>query len=618
MGKKLQHMLIFLLIILKELNMLEADCSCIANCVCVGLGVTRLPRRIPTSISTVTFVDNKISDIPPATFSNLPELQELHLQKNQLTYILSGTFSDLPKLKQLSLFSNKIRHIEPGAFENLPKLQRLILYGNRILNIQKGTFSNLPQLNWLELPYNKITSIQSHVFSNLPLLKRLRLEYNKITSIQSHAFSNLLQLKSLVLNSNQLTEIQPGIFSNLPKLATLYLLENKITSIQSDTFSNLPELKLLYLSCNKIRHIQSGSFSNLSILDLRDNDVSIRLVGQKLKDADLNGQICKHTMTTESTTPVDVSTIPLFTTTEGNNSPTSTSLGSTIATLPVGNQALFTSSVVPISSAFSATKTNNNPTSNPLNPKFATLSVRNQASPTTSAVQSSCDMCTVTSRYHWYFERNSDSVFSTAPSNNNQRKVLAKEIVIVQPTLILFPITGPSHRSGPSLSVIFSPVAVAIAIVTIPVTIILVVWCKVKKNCCPSGPKSKFVFNNIYPTFAVTDNGHHQTSQCQAITVSTTNTTTAEMTSGHDQTGLGQSQTKSESIASTTMAEMTTGHDQTSLGQSQSFDEPIPNTTAVDVHSGYDQTMQAQSHAITKTLQGMVSLRTTPIPLLLY
>ncbi|KAI8510779.1 hypothetical protein Bbelb_116950 [Branchiostoma belcheri] len=59
MGKNLRHVLIFLLIILKEPNMLEADCSasCVKhayypsfkNCDCPNLGLTNIPQNLPSS-----------------------------------------------------------------------------------------------------------------------------------------------------------------------------------------------------------------------------------------------------------------------------------------------------------------------------------------------------------------------------------------------------------------------------------------------------------------------------------------------------------------------------------------------------------------------------------------
>ncbi|XP_019632960.1 PREDICTED: uncharacterized protein LOC109476467 [Branchiostoma belcheri] len=58
MGRKLRHVLIFLLIILKEPSMPVAGCSCepSSSCSCIYLGLTSIPRNLPTSISKLDLI----------------------------------------------------------------------------------------------------------------------------------------------------------------------------------------------------------------------------------------------------------------------------------------------------------------------------------------------------------------------------------------------------------------------------------------------------------------------------------------------------------------------------------------------------------------------------------
>ncbi|XP_035664162.1 uncharacterized protein LOC118407752, partial [Branchiostoma floridae] len=70
MGRKLRHLLIFLLIILKEPNMSEAGCSC-ASSRCV---FAHLPK-----LEILDLENNQIIKIHANTFANLLQLQELHL-----------------------------------------------------------------------------------------------------------------------------------------------------------------------------------------------------------------------------------------------------------------------------------------------------------------------------------------------------------------------------------------------------------------------------------------------------------------------------------------------------------------------------------------------------------
>ncbi|XP_078677622.1 uncharacterized protein LOC144914068 [Branchiostoma floridae x Branchiostoma belcheri] len=162
MGRKLQHLLIFLLIILKEPNMPEGGPICAASSQlgkCSNLGLTSIPQNLPSSI-------NNIHSIRVGTFSTLPKLRCLHLNSNKITSIEVNTFSKLPQLEKLYLKSNNITSIPVDS--------------NNITSINVNTFSNLPQLRQLKLNDNKITFIQADTFSSLPRLRWLYLARNPL------------------------------------------------------------------------------------------------------------------------------------------------------------------------------------------------------------------------------------------------------------------------------------------------------------------------------------------------------------------------------------------------------------------------------------------------------
>ncbi|XP_078681990.1 uncharacterized protein LOC144916631 [Branchiostoma floridae x Branchiostoma belcheri] len=314
MGRKLRHVLVFLLIILKEPSMPEAACrnKCKPHsCSCSGMRLTSIPQDLPKTISdldlaysiitTVSQSDllryrnvikvdlafNRITTIQPGSFANLPrllqlilyknqirmiqpgafdnllELKILNLGKNRITTVQVGKFENLPRLQELSLFQNRITTIQPGTFANLPEIQKLYLYSNQITTIQPGSFVNLPGLQELYLSRNQIKMIQAGSFANLPGLQELYLSNNQLIMIQTGTLANLPQLQALSLSYNNITMIQAGTFENLPLLQRLYLNNNQLTKIQSGTFVNLPRLQQLYLSRNQIKMIQAGSFKNL-------------------------------------------------------------------------------------------------------------------------------------------------------------------------------------------------------------------------------------------------------------------------------------------------------------------------------------------------------------------
>eukprot|EP00058_Branchiostoma_floridae_P005222 XP_002590710.1 hypothetical protein BRAFLDRAFT_89516 [Branchiostoma floridae] len=268
MGKKLRHLLIFLLIILKEPNLQvdgwwrstpKADCKCAPStdscapsprCDCGNLGLTSIPKNLPKSICSLDLSTNKIKKIQPGAFSNLPRLQVLKVINNQIRNIQPGTFANLPQLEELRLADNDMTLIQPGVFSNLPRLQSLELSRNQIKMIQPGTFANLPQLKTLDLSDNQMGKSPPGLFTNIP------------------------QLEELYLNRYQIM-ILPGLFANIPQLKELYLSSNQLTKIHPGTFANLPGLEKLVLASNQITMIQEGAYpTKLQYLDLRSNKIS--------------------------------------------------------------------------------------------------------------------------------------------------------------------------------------------------------------------------------------------------------------------------------------------------------------------------------------------------------
>ncbi|KAI8483755.1 corticospinal neuron axon guidance through spinal cord [Branchiostoma belcheri] len=152
MGRKLRHVLIFLLIILKEPNTPEAvegliycGCSWGAYYSRCDEGLTRIPQKLPKSISTLHLGQNNIKTVTRSELLRYTNLRKLWLHNNQITTIHSGAFENLPKLQVLYLSSNQITTIHCDAFPNLPELRCLRLEENEIATIHSDTFANLPR-----------------------------------------------------------------------------------------------------------------------------------------------------------------------------------------------------------------------------------------------------------------------------------------------------------------------------------------------------------------------------------------------------------------------------------------------------------------------------------------
>ncbi|KAI8494962.1 hypothetical protein Bbelb_275670 [Branchiostoma belcheri] len=95
MGKQLRHVLILLLIILKESKSQETECR---------------------SRCSITFIQ-------PGTLSNLPKLATVNLDYNQITSIQADTFTNLPWLETLNVVANRISVFDPSIHGMLSALR---------------------------------------------------------------------------------------------------------------------------------------------------------------------------------------------------------------------------------------------------------------------------------------------------------------------------------------------------------------------------------------------------------------------------------------------------------------------------------------------------------------
>nr|AGM39445.1 Toll-like receptor 21 [Clarias batrachus] len=209
---------------------------------------------IPASATTLTISDCTLVNIPPQSFSHLPELRTLLLTNNHMRYIQEDGFANLRYLRTLNLSSNYIVSLNSYMFHDLQNLSKLILADNRLKNISSDSFSSLSKLQFLDLRKNELMNFSAVV----------------------HSISNLKELKSLDISSNKLVTLYHS--DRLPQsLSCLYLGNNMLTTLECRNDS-LSSVKVLDLSFNTRLSNQAFfglNLSNLTYLRLRSTNISI-------------------------------------------------------------------------------------------------------------------------------------------------------------------------------------------------------------------------------------------------------------------------------------------------------------------------------------------------------
>uniref|UniRef100_A0A4X1VD06 Leucine rich repeats and immunoglobulin like domains 1 n=1 Tax=Sus scrofa TaxID=9823 RepID=A0A4X1VD06_PIG len=307
-----------------------AACACAGDSLdCGGRGLAALPGDLPAWTRSLNLSYNKLSEIDPAGFEDLPNLQEVYLSNNELAAIpslgpasshivslflqhnrirsvegsqlkaylslevLDLSSNNITEIRKVlvwllttafclpnhsrNLASNRISTLESGAFDGLSRsLLTLRLSKNRITQLPVKAFK-LPRLTQLDLNRNRIRLIEGLTFQGLDSLEVLKLQRNNISKLTDGAFWGLARMHVLHLEFNSLAEVNSGSLYGLTALHQLHLSNNSISRINRDGWSFCQRLHELILSFNNLTRLDEESLadlSSLSILRLSHNSIS--------------------------------------------------------------------------------------------------------------------------------------------------------------------------------------------------------------------------------------------------------------------------------------------------------------------------------------------------------
>ncbi|XP_056650924.1 transforming growth factor beta activator LRRC32-like [Monodelphis domestica] len=181
---------------------------------------------------------NALAALPPLTFSRLPKIQWVDLQRNWIH--LCGTphdlsesavsgcivFSSIPSLRTLNLAGNTMQRLPSGAFLHTP-LATLDLSANPGLGIMPGALAGLESsLEVLRLQENGLAAL--HVdLPRFTRLKQLNLSENQLSWLP--AWTRQASLEELDLRNNSFSYLQSHDMSGLEgTLRRLYLAGNPL------------------------------------------------------------------------------------------------------------------------------------------------------------------------------------------------------------------------------------------------------------------------------------------------------------------------------------------------------------------------------------------------------
>ncbi|XP_036121981.1 leucine-rich repeats and immunoglobulin-like domains protein 1 isoform X5 [Molossus molossus] len=256
-----------------------AACTCAGDSLdCGGRGLAAPPGDLPAWTRSLNLSYNKLSEMDPAAFEDLPNLQEVFRPReaSSIPVPRRGLGHCRAGREKRYLNNNELTAI-PSLGAASSHIVALFLQHNKIRSVEGAQLKAYLSLEVLDLSWNSITEVQSTCFLHGPPIKELNLASNRIGTLESGAFDGLSRsLLTLRLSKNRITQLPVKAF-RLPRLTQLVLSFNNLTRLDEESLADLSSLTILRLSHNSISHISEGAFKglrNLRVLDLDHNEIS--------------------------------------------------------------------------------------------------------------------------------------------------------------------------------------------------------------------------------------------------------------------------------------------------------------------------------------------------------
>ena len=214
-----------------------------------------------TDLQHLSLSHNVIRELPDDAFQPLKSLRRLELRGNQLSVVNAAALRRLASiLHDLDLGWNRISELEQLE---LPQLQYLKLDHNNLTSLKRGQFSKLANLISLNMSNLWRCLVANGRTNFIEILPSNTLGHNNIDLIPSGVFRGLNRLRQVDLRSNNLATLAVGVFEGLSNLRAIYLQDNFIQQLDSRSFSQLPQLRLLQLSRNQIGEVRVVALDNV-------------------------------------------------------------------------------------------------------------------------------------------------------------------------------------------------------------------------------------------------------------------------------------------------------------------------------------------------------------------
>jgi hypothetical protein len=204
------------------------------------------------SVRRIVLIERGLAGPMPSQLGNLPNLEVVKLDHNELTGALPASLANLGNLDTLSVWDNALSGPLPAWLGTMTGLSYLSLSDNQFTGTIPAALGNLTNLQWLGVGHNDLTGVIPPELGNLANVSVLLLSYNALTGPIPAALGNLSNLQGFNLSGNQLSGSIPPELGNLAKLNWISADDNLLTGQIPATFGNLDEIENIHLDGNAL------------------------------------------------------------------------------------------------------------------------------------------------------------------------------------------------------------------------------------------------------------------------------------------------------------------------------------------------------------------------------
>ncbi|CAG9811907.1 unnamed protein product [Chironomus riparius] len=207
-------------------------------------------RNAP-NLRNIDIGGNRIATLSPNSFTGT-RLDFIDLDMNRFSSFDQRWLESVNStLTGIDLFGNSLVMLEADGFSNLVNLQTLHLGSNPLWNIPATAFDSLVNLLLLNLSRCSLASLNPSWFRNLRNIMTLSIHHNNIDEFPDGVFDSLESLFSISFNDNNLRKVSADAFgSSLSSINSITADRNRIRAFDLRIVSEASNLNWLFLRDN--------------------------------------------------------------------------------------------------------------------------------------------------------------------------------------------------------------------------------------------------------------------------------------------------------------------------------------------------------------------------------